>query len=358
VINNGYQNYIHFSKQSAAPQGRHVYINPDLILPFLDIIDLKAASGIIAVQLMESYLKGGAGNLLSAATKNKANRFFRDFGQSGRAGMRVYFDILQDDGNKGKDHRGAGVYVYDVRRLNRKGDGTAPGLYYADFNQSVGQWATEAGNISGRLEPKFVVAASRADGVYDIEETTKHVSKAFLQDKTPYSLYYSPDYTLDSGALWVMPQDRISSNAGPGELAGLLDGMANQSWGNERKHNIHVFGDGVKTLLAALKAVDIVGSKGSFSDHTFKFYAPSASIAVIRQALGRVGVKFDLNTMLSPKVLSPAMTKMFRAYQRADAFNVIKVFSGPRSQTNLHERLRQQSAISLQSKSFLELCRA
>lgn len=285
-----YLSFIYFSPTTNGQQGRAVYIDPNLLIPFSEYIDPKTSAGLLIAKAIAGALRADAGGPASGSSVIETNHYYRDFGQDGGHCARIFYRVFQDDG--GGTTLGPGVYIDDIKPLNKRGSGDKPGLYKVRHVQGKGDWQPEKKTETSLDEEKFMIGAYQLDGAYNSSQTSAIISKTLSNDKTPYNLYYSPDYVLDKNAVWETPEMRIHHTAGPDELANILINSENE-WvsGNYGKYHTQGFGVGAKTLLKALEKVAQQGR--SLSNHTFSFHSPNASIALLKIAVERCGAKLS-----------------------------------------------------------------
>ena len=340
-----YKSFIFFSNNTkGSSTGKKVFIDPNLIIPFVEAVEPFTPKGRITVQMIEPYLTATPSGQHSGSAQNQANRFFKDFGIEDRLGVRLYFDVLQDNAADNSS-LGAGVYIYDLKK-HFKGAGEKPGLYYAEYvNHS--RWESKWCSKQVITEKKVVIGAEHDEGVYSTDATNGLVEDHFPNDKTTYNLFYCPDFVVDNGLSWVVPENRSSLPNGPSELAKMLIDSTNTWVATITKLEIHVFGTGAKTLLAAL---DIVKSQNiTLDEHTFTFYSPHASIPSILTKVNNVKGTVSNKSF---KTMSP----ISMLHQQKDASNLMQLKPGPASQMVFDNLKKAQHHIESKTKTFMELC--
>jgi hypothetical protein len=311
-----YKSYIYFSKHCLGEIGRKIFIAPTLLLKFAECAEPHTDSGTLIAQNMVSQLRSDSDGLRAAKDVRNPKGHYMDFGQAANQRIRVYYEIFQDDG--GGTNRGPGLYIYDLKKLNKHDANDRPGLYDAKFSQGQNKWLTRIKINEEFDQNKVVIGAHHMDGVYNITHTTKTVSNNLPGDMDNYNLYYSPDYLIDNDSQWETPAKRINTSTGKHELATLL--KKSNAWDTKKHDNVttHVFGESAKLLIEALEIVKNDGIQ--LTRHTFKFYSPSASFAKLKQAVESSGGKLGANwDSVKPNAIS-------MLYQETDAKNIESMY--------------------------------
>jgi hypothetical protein len=311
-----YKSYIYFSGRCASQSGRKVFIDPNLLIKFAECAEPHTDAGRVIARSMEGKLTSDADGLNAAKDVRNPKGHYMDFGQTASQKIRVYYEIFQDDG--GGSNHGPGLYIYDLKKLNRYDLENKPGLHDVRYLQGENGWIANEKRNKTLDQKTVVIGAYRLEGEYKINQTTDIVAKAFPGYKDDYNLYYSPDYLIDNESQWETPAKRINTGAGKHELASLL--KKSKAWDTKQHDNFttHVFGEGAKLLL---KALDIVKRDGvQLTNHTFKFYSPSASFSQLKRAVngsgGKLGEGWD---NIKPNAIS-------MLYQETDAKNIESMY--------------------------------
>jgi hypothetical protein len=312
-----YKSYLYFSPQSTdQSSGRSIFIDPNLLVKFAECAEPHTDAGLVIARSMVGKLTSDGPGLNAAKDVRNPKGYFMDFGESASQRIRVYYEIFQDDG--GGTNRGAGLYIYDLKKLNRHDPENRPGLYDVEYIQASNGWKASEKTDKKLDHKKVVIGSLRQDGEYKIAHTTRNVAKILQSQKDDYNLYYSPDYLIDNDSQWEAPAQRINTKAGKHELAALL--KKSNAWDTKLHENFttHVFGEGAKVFLEALEIVKRDGVQ--LTNHTFKFYSPSASLAQLKRAVngsgGKLGEGWDKT---KPNAIS-------MLYQETDAKNIESMY--------------------------------
>ncbi|MFT7559255.1 MAG: hypothetical protein ACI93R_001160 [Flavobacteriales bacterium] len=349
-MSSNYTSFIYFTPKTRGESGRATYIDPELLLPFSDHVNPNTDAGRTIAIAMTNALCSACDGLTAGANKVKPNRYYKDFTQPNGHGIRLYYDIFQD--NAGGLNRGPGVYIYDLKLLNKRGKGDTPGLNKIKYDQSNARWDPEK-RINNVLDTKkFMIGATQIDGEYSIDETTDTITPTLGNEKDDYNLYYCPEYILDKDAVWEPPEMRIGHTASPEELAEALI-QSEDPWvqGNCDSYKTQAFTEGAKTLLKALNIVSKRGKK--LKKHTFFFHAPSASIAQLRTAVEQCGAS------LGDKWFTIGTSAISQLHQENDAVsNVQHLGNTPEAKNTLKIQQKRQQLLANNNATFLELLKA
>ena len=311
-----YKSYIYFSKYSLENNGRKIFINPALLLKFAECAEPHTDEGTLIAKNMASQLRSDSDGLRAAKDVRNPKGHFMDFGHVTSQRLRVYYEIFQDDA--GGTNRGPGLYIYDLKKINKHDANNKPGLHDVIFSQGVNNWVTKEKTNITLDQKKIVIGAFREDGEYKINQTVDIVDKVMPTERDTYNLYYSPDYLIDNNSQWETPENRVKTSAGKEELAGLYKRSIFWDTKQHNAHTTHVFGEGAKLFLETLEILKKDGAQ--LKGHTFKFYSPSASFAKLKQAVessgGRLGEGWD---NVKPNLIS-------MLYQETDAKNIERMY--------------------------------
>ncbi|MBU3069148.1 hypothetical protein KOI40_04900 [Aestuariicella sp. G3-2] len=342
-----YHSYIYFAPNTRGASGRAVYIDPALLLPFREYVDPSQASGKLIAQKIGDELRSTAGDLTSASCVGEADRYYKDFSQPNGHGVRVYYRIFQSGSEQ--NHRGAGVYIEQISPINRRGDGDRPGLHKVKHSQASGGWESTSKSDTVLDENRFMIGALQQQHTYSLGKTIKHIQSSLGNDKSPYNLYYCPEFILDQAAVWESPESRIHHSASADELADILI-RSEDAWqsGNHGKYRTEAFGQGAKTLLQALEIVARQGK--TLPNHTFSVRSPHVSLAQLRQLIERCqGQLADQWITIIPQTAS-------HMHQEMDAANIIAIQgSTASSQAALRVQQRREELLQAPNTTFFDV---
>lgn len=111
-----YSKFMYYHPDTKGVSGRAVYIDPQLIVRFMEVIESQGAKGIEVARAIIN-LKSTAAGITSDSNKNNAAQH-RQHVQN----VVVTYTVLQNGG------RGAGVYITDLQH-GFSSDQGRPGLY-------------------------------------------------------------------------------------------------------------------------------------------------------------------------------------------------------------------------------------
>ncbi|HEY7772083.1 MAG TPA: hypothetical protein VIC26_02800 [Marinagarivorans sp.] len=306
-----YNRFLKFHPNANGDNGRPVFIDPELIIRFMELINVDDEQDRNLAREITEKLKAIAGGATSDSNLNNASQH-RDYFV--RQNVYVTYSILQAS----PSNRGSGVYITDLERAVKDEKQGGPGLYKATFDTRSGDdWRpaettntvmTTALGAIGALEPTSgaetsVRASANAFGSYLI---TKDMRR--LQNE--YSLFYTPAYVIDHYGTWIGAEQKTGKEKGsPQALAKLLQNTENSFWApTDNRYCWYVFGQGAKQLLAALQHYRAQQKYPLGRHHEFVFVDPKVPMGELKSALHHVGIdltpdmiKLD-NTSLSSKM--------------------------------------------------------
>ncbi|WP_444897252.1 hypothetical protein [Microbulbifer sp. SSSA005] len=290
----GYKNFIFFHPKTTGMQdGRAVFIDPNLLPRFIDLVDIDSAEGKrTASKLIE--LRGAAGGITADSNLKTAGVHREVMGV-----VEVLYEVVQQGG---AENRGAGVYIKKIRRANgNSGSAALPaGFYQSDYKRT--EWAltpimdeaipTAVGAIGAVFDETAYDALSTAKEYGEYFQTSGKVSHKLLNNS--FSLYYAPSFVVDELGGWeTKSQKLLGPNAGPGELARILN-KAERSW-DERdqtiKYHWYVFKEGAKILHRALKIFKQKAGGKKLQQHCFYFVNPRENLGLLMQEVEAIGAQ-------------------------------------------------------------------
>lgn len=288
-----YSRFILFHPNANGDNGRPVFIDPELIVRFMELIDISDKLERDLAGKIVGKLKAVAGGPTSGSNLSDAKQH-RDYFVS--ENVYVTYSILQESPIR----KGSGVYVTDIERAVKSEKQGGPGLYRARFSATDGDdWIpnpstdtimpTVLGAI-GALKPNTEAQMS-------VEDTAVAFGK-YLTAKDmkrlggEYSLFYTPSYVIDQYGTWIGAEQKSGKEKGsPKALAQLMLNTENNLWSQTtHRYCWYVFGDGTKQLLTALREYGAQQKHPLGRHHEFVFVDPKVPLGQLKSQLQQVGI--------------------------------------------------------------------
>jgi len=287
---------------SGANNERAVFVDPKLLLPFLDLIDIRNTSAKkLANEITDSLtgrLQSSAGNIQSESNLTSPGEHRSNFGP-----VQVTYTIVQD---KGPNNRGPGVYITGFYSLNVGANGSPykdkPGLYLVDRKGDY-KWGLRKGEKPSKMTTIVGAIGAKMDGLYydadlSAQEYGVYIEKTIGYDKAEekFSLFYAPGYIIDSLGTWQTPdQKKISSGSQQRCFAEILKATVSETsaWEDpnaiRKKHVWFVFDDGVKFLQESLSKFSEIAGGYKLEKHEFRFVNPKLNIFPVTEKITSLG---------------------------------------------------------------------
>lgn len=130
VHNEDYASFVYFHESTKGESGRAVYINPELLSRFLDLIDTRQSSGQNTARLINAIkdIKVDANGLSTNSNLSNGFEARKDCGP-----VEVTYTVYQDNASS---HRGPGAYITKLKRLHKdeQEEDKPAGLYKATLS--------------------------------------------------------------------------------------------------------------------------------------------------------------------------------------------------------------------------------
>lgn len=325
-----YSKFIYYHPDTKGVSGRAVYIDPQLIVRFMEVIESQGAKGVEVARGIIN-LKSTAAGITSDSNKNNAAQH-RQHVQN----VVVTYTVLQNGG------RGAGVYITDLQH-GFSSDQGRPGLYKVKQDSKVGQpWAAveDQGAVMSSSVGFLGALPPSENGDGSVNKTAQ--SFALIAEKmrdrnivNGFSLFYTPTYVVDNMGAWLTSDQKVSGTSinCPSVFARLLANTENKSKGEER-HRWYIVGAGAKVFQQALKEYKQISKQPLSRSHDFYFVDPHVPLGLLHQDLRDNGI--DLSR--SRGVLEDSMTTAGRTVQ---------FFDSTQAYANLHRAWERDQAVSI-----------
>ncbi|WP_226665131.1 hypothetical protein [Microbulbifer aggregans] len=278
-VSRRFDEYLFLSDKTVGNDGRRVFINPDLLAPFLEFVREDSLRGQKSLSNMIG-LKNSAAGLTSQSNQNSASQHRLDCG-----GVIVTYSVLQAGS---PNSYGEGVYISQIQQALNAGEKHAPGLHKVQYRS--GTWMPFKSPDNTIQDTVATVGAEyeAESQTYDLRNTAETIGEFLAKNikgsdlGTEFSLYFSPTYIIDDMGTWKTPEQKIEfKNSGSSDLADVLIDTQKQYWADsDKKHLWYVFDHGAKLLDGALMKVKEKGIT-SLSQHEFNFVNPRANVGTI-----------------------------------------------------------------------------
>ena len=289
-----YSRFILFHPNANGDNGRPVFIDPELIVRFMELVDISDALGRDLAGEIITKLKAVAGGSTSDSNLSNASQH-RDYFVS--QNVYVTYTILQSSPISKK----SAVYITDLERALKTEAQGGPGLYNTSYSAQRGRdWKpnpstdttmpTTLGAI-GALKPNAQAETSVdntavAFGRYLAAKDMKRLGGE-------YSLFYTPSYVIDQYGKWIGAAQKTGKEKGsPKALAQLMLNTENNLWSQTtHRYCWYVFGDGAKQLLTALGDYHTQQKYPLGRHHEFVFIDPKVPLGQLKSQLQQVGIE-------------------------------------------------------------------
>ena len=294
---NNFSEFIFFAPNTRGKDGRKVYIDPNLLLPFLDLIDINTNTGVKIARSINGKLaeiKNQAGNIQAQTNVKKPGMHRSNLGP-----VQITYTIEQA---KTANNRGDGVYVTDITSLDigptGKAYSTRPGFYLVANTR--GQWGTDASSQISKMTTLVGAIGAKMENNYfsakvTAEEYGDYIHDAGANNEDKYSLLYTPSYILDSLGTWHTPeQKQLPSGTQQIKFAHiLLESVKQGGWDiqSREKHLWYVFDGGAKFLEEALIKYQGIAGGQSLEKHEFQLVNPKVNMGPLLKQLEKVKAK-------------------------------------------------------------------
>ena len=285
-----FSEYIFLSKKTIGKDGRRVFIDPNLLAPYLEFVEEDTLNGQQTLLRMIG-LKNSAAGITSQSNQSNAHQHRLDCGA-----VMITYSVLQ--GGSPNSH-GEGVYISGIQQSLGDGCGKPAGLYSSSFTQ--GKWRHDPAE-SDKVSTHIAAIAANYDKrrhSYNLKFTGDSVGNYFAENingrdlNNEFSLYYCPTTIIDSLGVWKSSEQKMSTEGeGPNHLARILIETQNQYWDDtDQKHHWYIFGHGAKLLKSAFEIAKSQG-QASLSHHQFSFIEPRSNIGSLLSDIDRLGATY------------------------------------------------------------------
>lgn len=343
-----YSNFIHFSPNTMGTNGRHLYIDPNLITDFINHVNPATTQGKNLANKISVTMAALAGGNSSGKAIGKPNEYFIDISSDGMRSVRVYYTIFQDK-VEGVS-KGGGAYIYDLKPLKGLED-KEEGLYKVKYKSGIWDPTYKPDNILD--EKLFFIGAYSDSQKYSPDQTASSVGRVLdgKTDKSNFNMYYSPEYLLNNGEIWEIPKDKVSQTASSSELADIFI-KSEDKWqtGNHGTYKTTIFGESAKVFV---KALEIVAQSGTqLTNHEFEFKGPHENVFKIKNLVESVGGKLTEMSFTDIQY-----TKASLLHQSKDAREIVSTIRTDISNPNtlLQTQTNRTALLSNRNITFFEL---
>ncbi|WP_231759286.1 hypothetical protein [Microbulbifer elongatus] len=325
-----FSEYVFLSKETIGKDGRRVFIDPNLLAPYLEFVQEDDLHGQQTLRKMIG-LKNSAAGITSQSNQSNAHQHRLDCGS-----VMVTYSVLQSGA---PNSHGDGVYISGLQQSLGEGCGKPSGLYSSRFVH--GAWRHDPADAH-QITTHIAAVAANYDTKkhsFNLKFTGDSVGDYFAQTingrelNNEFSLYYCPTSIIDKLGIWKSPEQKVSpEGAGSTHLAKVLIETQNQYWADtDQQHHWYIFGHGAKLLKSALEVVKARG-QASLSHHQFSFVEPRSNIGSLLSDIDRLGATYKKT--LTMKSLGA------RYHQAVDADAVTKELqANDKSWTSLSEKI-------------------
>lgn len=292
-------NYASFLPYTRNDSGRRVYIDPSLIVEFNECIDPSTDSGRAIANQIQADLSSQSGGLTSGTSTEEPNSFYMDFGDYSGQAVRVFYRIFQDAA--GGEAKGAGVYIYKIRRFSHNRSSVQSGLFH--MKHAGSGWASSKVN-SGELNCKVLRIGSMLDQQRDLITVDRLATRMLSASnegnyKTDFNLYHSPLAVIENGVRFETPESRLKVIS-PKELADVISKTnALGEWSGKQydSYSVYVYGDASKLLKEALQILSLSGVM--LKKFSFILIAPYTPASVIQKLASSCGASVTVDNRMT-----------------------------------------------------------
>lgn len=348
-----YTKFIYYHPSTKGGDGRAVYIDPQLIVRFMEIIDSLGAKGVEVARGIIN-LKSTAAGLTSDSNKTNVGQHRHNI-----QNVAVTYTVLQNGG------RGAGVYITDLQHSYSSDQGR-PGLYKVERSTRVGQpWM--ASSIDSNILPSLVgvlgAVPPSEDGISGATQTAIGFAVGSLKNEfegpsknlieNGFSLFYTPSYVIDNMGTWLTSDQKLTSGSinCPQAFARLLVNTENKSKG-EQRYRWYIVGSGAKVFQQALKEYKHLSKQPLNRSHEFYFVDPQVPLGLLHQDLRDNG--FDPGRDKS--IVNGSMTTASQAHQLIDPTQTYTNMYKPFSQFMAIKAAANEATKVLKTRSSTTVC--
>ena len=259
--------------------GRTVYIDPDLLVRFAELIDPASHTGLQAVQGIIG-LKNSAASITSDSNQSCAMQHRATLGN-----ILVTYCVLQNGG------RGAGVYITNLQQGHGK-DLDRPGLYkVTQGGNRLERWSAQEDPSPVLTTSVGVVGAAppSEDNQKGATASANILANALLgrevRAANNFSLFYTPSYVIDGMGVWLTADQKNPQYSGDcaRKLAQLLANTARKpaNAGDPERFKWYIVGHGVKIFQQAFIEYKGISKEPLGKRHEFFFVDPQGAIGAI-----------------------------------------------------------------------------
>ncbi|WP_160152228.1 hypothetical protein [Microbulbifer sp. ALW1] len=345
AVSRRFDQYLFFSDQTVGKDGRRVFINPDLLAPFLEFVREDAFRGKQSLANMIG-LKNSAAGLSSQSNQSNASQHRLDCG-----GVIVTYSVLQAGA---PDSFGDGVYITHIQQALNVGEKHLPGLHNIQYRS--GSWAPFE-TTDKKIQHTVATVGADYDPEsqkYDLTNTAENMADFLAKNikgsdlGSEFSLYFCPTDIIDDLGTWRLPEQKVKpGKAGPEDLAEILIETQKQYWTDtDQKHLWYVFEHGAKLLDSALKIVKDRGVT-SLSHHEFSFVNPRSNIGLMLTDIEKLRATFSKTLSLN------GYGSKYHQATNIEA-SIAGLQAHDKSWSSLESQLRPCSDILVRAKSLQE----
>jgi hypothetical protein len=307
-----YKKFIKFHPACSGSEGRTVYIDPNLLVRFAELIDPATHAGLHAVQGLIG-LKNSAAGVTCDTNQNSAMQHRATLGN-----IVATYSVLQNGG------RGAGVYVTNLQQGHGK-DGDRPGLYSV-VQATHGQYRWRVKEDSSPALPTSVGVLGALPPVDDqlngANESANFFAGTLLKKEgraaNVFSLFYTPSYTIDGMGVWLTADQKSGQSAGDcaRKFAQLLANTAKKppNAGDPERFKWYIVGQGLKVFQQAFAEYRAICREPLGKRHEIYFVDPQGPVGLLQQELRDQMVDFNRDNL----ILTDTMGLASRLHQLVD----------------------------------------
>lgn len=282
-----YSKFMYFHTSTKGNPGRAVYIDPQLLVRFMELIDTNVAKG----QEVARGIIGLQSNAATAASdSNLSNAFQHRYTVQN---VVVTYTVLQNGG------RGAGVYITDLQH-GYSSDKGRPGLYKVEPAANENRWLAVPDD--SRTMPSLIgVLAPTDEGIADPNKTARaFADRALVKESRKisngFALFYTPTYAIDNTGTWITSAQKQTSGSVslPKSFAQILANTENKATtsGDIEKHKWYIVGQGAKIFQQALQEYKQLSRHQLRRSHEFYFIDPQIPLGLLQKDLRDNAIDF------------------------------------------------------------------
>lgn len=325
-----YAKFIYFHPSTKGSAGRAVFIDPQLLVRFMELIDIQSAKGDLVARSIIG-LQSTAGGTTSDSNQSCAFQHRQTIQD-----LVVTYTILQNGG------RGAGVYITALQH-GYSSDKSRPGLYKVkpDYDSRLKWSATPDQSTS---MPSLIGVLGGLPAAGDGAVSTNEMASAFATGplkgeriSSGFSLFYTPTYVIDDMGVWLTSDQKLSGRAAdsPKIFAQLLANTENKSQihGAAERYKWYIVGQGAKIFQQALQEYKRLTKHPLSRSHDFYFIDPQVPLGLLQKDLRECGI--DLSR--DKNIIHSSMSVASQVHQLADV---------SRGYFNMHRPWQRDMAIN------------